>query len=62
MIPNPAAKNDTTVDKFVSILEKVAPQKLESLEWLDEQVPIFMSPPVFSRMDLPVVNHFLTND
>ncbi|EFX88540.1 hypothetical protein DAPPUDRAFT_310750 [Daphnia pulex] len=46
-------------DKFMSILELVAPQKLESLEWLQEaDAPVFMSPPVFSRMDLPVDYHF----
>jgi len=46
-------------DKFMSILELVVPQKLESLEWLQEAAPVFMSPPVFSRMDLPVVSIIL---
>jgi len=46
-------------DKFMSILELVVPQKLESLEWLHEDAPVFMSPPVFSRMDLPVVSRIL---
>ncbi|XP_057370022.1 general transcription factor 3C polypeptide 5-like [Daphnia carinata] len=56
------ANTDTTrkelTDKFVSILELVVPQKLETLEWLEESAPVFMSPPVFSRMDLPVDYHF----
>lgn len=56
MIPNPDASNDETLDKFISILEQVVPQKLETLDWLKEPAPIFMSPPVFSRMDLPVVS------
>ena len=44
-------------DEFVSILEKAVPQKLETLDWLEEaDVPIFMSPPLFSRMDVPVVS------
>lgn len=46
-------------DKFMSILELVVPQKLESLEWLQETATVFMSPPVFSRMDLPVVSIIL---
>ena len=55
MVPN-LDESDELADKFISILEQVVPQKLESLDWLEEPAPVFMSPPVFSRMDLPVVS------
>lgn len=56
MVPNPEASTNDLADKFISILEQIVPQKLESLEWINEPAPVFMSPPVFSRMDLPVVS------
>lgn len=54
MIPNPDAKSEED-GQLVSILEQILPQKLESLDWLKEEAPVFLSPPVFSRMDVPVV-------
>lgn len=56
MVPNADTTRKELTDNFVSILELVVPQKLETLEWLEESAPVFMSPPVFSRMDLPVVS------
>lgn len=59
MIPNLEAKSEEADDQFCSILERILPQKLESLEWLKEDAPVFLSPPVFSRMDVPVVCSFI---
>ena len=43
-------------DLFVSIIDQVVPQKLTTVDWLEGPGPVFMSPPVFSRMDVPVVS------
>lgn len=56
MVPNSESQSDNS-DKFLSILEQAVPQKLEPLDWInDTSAPIFLSPPVFSRMDTPMVN------
>ena len=55
MVPNTKVTEENP-DKFVSILEKVVPEKLETLDWInDKEAPVFLSPPVFSRMDTPMV-------
>merc|ERR1712071_172725 len=45
-------------DLFVSIIDQVVPQKLTTVDWLEGPGPVFMSPPVFSRMDVPVEYYF----
>jgi len=49
---------DGKSDKFVSIIDQVVPQKLTTVDWLNGPGPVFMSPPVFSRMDVPVEYYF----
>jgi hypothetical protein len=56
MEKNPDCKAEENQDPFLSIVPKVVPQGLETLDWLNEPSPIFMSPPLFSRMDVPVVS------
>ena len=56
MVRNPRP-NVENPDKFISILHKLLPEKLESLSWIkEEDQAIFLAPPVFSRMDAPVVS------
>lgn len=55
MEKNPDHRAGGDGDPYRSIIDQVVPQKLVSLDWLDEPSPIFMSPPLFSRMDMPVV-------
>ena len=55
MAPNPSPNADNP-DKFISILHRLLPQKLETLLWIKEpEQAIFLAPPVFSRMDAPQV-------
>ena len=56
MEKNPEYKTGENQDPFLSIVPKVVPQGLVTLDWLNEPCPIFMSPPLFSRMDVPVVS------
>jgi len=56
MEKNEQSPTEENSDKFVSIIDQVVPQKLTTVDWLDGPGPVFMSPPVFSRMDVPVVS------
>ena len=56
MEKNTVAPTEENPDKFVSIIDQVVPQKLATVDWLDGPGPVFMSPPIFSRMDVPVVS------
>jgi len=58
MEKNTVAPTEENPDKFVSIIDQVVPQKLATVDWLDGPGPVFMSPPVFSRMDVPVEYYF----
>ena len=55
MLPNPTPNAENS-DKYISILHKLLPEKLESISWIKEDQAIFLAPPVFSRMDAPVVS------
>ncbi len=55
MLPNPTPNAENS-DKYISILHKLLPEKLESISWIKEDQAIFLAPPVFSRMDAAVVS------
>lgn len=57
MLPNPTPNAENS-DKYISILHKLLPEKLESISWIKEDQAIFLAPPVFSRMDAPVDYQF----
>ena len=52
---------DNSGDTFTSLIDRVVPQGLVNLEWIEGSGPIFMSPPLFSRLDIPVVSNNSNN-
>ncbi len=39
---------------YKSIHEEVVFNKIQSKSWLDKDVPLFLPPPIFSRIDKPI--------